>query len=149
MAVTLSLVLVCASGVAAQVSEAGQSLSGCFKVEVGQWDKQRSPSLQRQFTLPDTIKILKTRGEKRFEKGQLLLRPFRPNVTRQDWAYWSPQRKDSVRLVWTTGFVVTEVRAQIRGDSLVGMAEGSNDVGGAPRPKAPFRATRTECDSDV
>ncbi len=152
-------------GVAADVAEATR-LVGCYRLELGEWSPPRGQGEGQYQTPPAVFELtdsigppagtVEDRGLAAYhEQGRLLLRPL---ITPDDdamgghpLAYWMPVSPDSVRLVWSNGFIGVRVDLAVRGNiALEGQAVGSSDavVEGHPNPTAAARAVRVNCPPD-
>jgi hypothetical protein len=68
-----------------------------------------------------------------------------------DWpASWAPLGRDTVRVVWSTGFHGLDLWFTVRGDTLEGVARPFSDAvvrGAPPPPQVTVRAVRRRCPS--
>lgn len=139
------------------------TVTGCYALQLGEWSPERSEAEAPYqtpaavFELTDSLGPPATTVEGRgtapeFEEGRLLLRPLLE--PRDNWmggnalAYWVPIPPDSVRLVWSNGYVAVRLELGVRGDTLLGRAIGGSHVR-APvyvAPTAPARAVRISCE---
>ncbi len=116
------------------------SIAGCYQMTIdGQLEYELPP---QQFTLMSEM------GADAFEAGDYLIRPVTASPGgRYRWAYWRPLGQDSVLMIWTTGFTVTSVHVEARGDTLHGRIIQRDDVviAGERDPEARVTVVRSQC----
>ncbi len=116
------------------------SIAGCYQMTIdGQLEYELPP---QQFTLMSEM------GANGFEADDYLIRPVTASPGgRYRWAYWHPMGQDSVLMIWTTGFTVTSVHVEARGDTLHGRIVQRDDViiEGERDPEARVIVVRSQC----
>ncbi len=116
------------------------SIAGCYQMTIdGQLEYELPP---QQFTLMSEM------GADVFEADNYLIRPVTASPGgRYRWAYWRPLGQDSVLMIWTTGFTVTSVHVEARGDTLHGRIIQRDDVviAGERDPEARVTVVRSQC----
>ncbi|MFO7894488.1 MAG: hypothetical protein R6U63_12200 [Longimicrobiales bacterium] len=136
-------------------------VAGCYRLELGEWSPPRGegetayPTPPERFELtavraPNDPEGVRAEGTPVMEMSRLLLRSVIDadplGIGGPPGAYWAPLGPDSLRLVWSNGFVGVALEVAVRGDTLQGVARGSSDVSAPPLPTAPARAVRVSCD---
>jgi hypothetical protein len=124
----------------------------CFDVAVGSWSPQPSPYPIHQ--PPETIMLTGEIGaEKRraFERGSHLVRPRLTFRYRESNASWRPFGGDSIRIVWTNGYMGVSISAERTPEGLEGFAESFADgiVEGESFPRAPLRGRLRSCPGEL
>ncbi|MFW6080045.1 MAG: hypothetical protein ACODAE_10515 [Gemmatimonadota bacterium] len=127
--------------------------AGCFTITVGDWDPPRAERESAFQSPPSRVRLTTERGTERLERDRLLLRPVIDPAPRgrtvPGMAYWHATPTDSLRLVWTTGYVGVTATLALRGDRVDGRAVAFTDaiVPGQEdrRPTAPVTGRRVEC----
>ena len=116
------------------------SVVGCYEMTIdGHLEYELPP---RHFSLSSQ------QGTDDFERNNYIIRPVRASSSgHYEWALWRPLGRDSVLMVWTSGFEVTRLRVVVRGDTLRGKIVQSDDViiEGERNPEANVLVVRTEC----
>ena len=122
---------------------------GCYAVRSGDWSDPARHARISGASVPDTLRLRAEQSESVFGQGRLALDPLGPfEGSRGGSAFWNVEG-GSVQLTWTTGSSGLVVRAERRGDQLVGAVESFwDDRDGVPAPRASFEATKIECVTD-
>lgn len=112
----------------------------CYRLETGKWEP---PSYG---TPPDEFHLRAETGTSKFERGVRTVRPVIPSQGDPS-GFWQWISRDSVRVVWTDGFVGVVLRVRVSEDSLLeGTAKVFTDVvGGPPLPQTEVVGRRIEC----
>ncbi|MFI5311168.1 MAG: hypothetical protein ACHQQ3_08055 [Gemmatimonadales bacterium] len=108
---------------------------GCFRLTLGSWSGSHEA-----LDPPTFLILMDSVGADGLERGQRLVRAV-PIVTRADyqWMWWSTIPADSLRLVFTGGFVGVDVHLARRDSTWQGVANAFTDV--APSTQATAAAT--------
>lgn len=118
-----------ASGQSDTTQAAARRFVGCYAVRLGPWSKflEGNPS---SHTPPDTVMLDSVLIDGPLGGPGFRLRPHIPILTRYHTvpARWWPVGGDSVRLVWTSGFVGVRIRLAWGDSVLVGRAQGFSDA---------------------
>jgi hypothetical protein len=134
------------SMVAADHSHAQRAVR-CFDLALGQWETAVSPARDSLLFSPPPRILLDTVVVQRgpHAAGYLLREApgSLPSVHRL--SYWQTSR-DSVELVWSTGFAGLSARLHAGRDTLRGVARTFAEPGGSPQTETVVLATRVDCD---
>ncbi|MBP6571541.1 MAG: hypothetical protein KA226_09000 [Gemmatimonadales bacterium] len=127
------------------------ALAGCYALTLGPWQQQYAGGAASWQTLPPVIRLDTTLAWR--VPGWRSLGPTPTQYTRYGPGIspaWRVSPTDSVEAFWSTGFVGTRLKLAVRGDTLIGGAEGFTDaLGGQPDPTATARAVRMSCPAGV
>jgi hypothetical protein len=138
----------CAACAARQ--DVAEGIEGCYALELGEWNPPRQPGDEPFQTPPAVFELLDSLGTEAFEEGQRLVRPrIEPGDFRGGNASWRWLGEDSIRVVWTTGFVMVDLELGLGTGRLEGVATARTDavVPGAAWPTTSATATRTTCEA--
>ncbi|HSM08461.1 MAG TPA: hypothetical protein VLA33_05530 [Gemmatimonadota bacterium] len=144
-ALALALCAACAAR-----QDVAEGIEGCYALELGEWNPPRQAVDEPFQTPPAVFELLDSLGTESFEEGQRLVRPkIEPGDFRGGSASWRWLSEDSVRVVWTTGFVMVDLELEVLGDRLEGVATARTDavVPGAAWPTTSATATRKICET--
>lgn len=117
----------------------------CYRLAIGTWQPALGVN-EAYYRLPSAIRLDTLAGER-------IGRRLEPAMTyphhreMRGTPYWT-SAGDTVRLVWSDGFVVTGVNLVRRGDDLVGEAVAESDahpIPPPPLPRAPITAHPMSC----
>ena len=108
---------------------------GCFRLTLGAWSGPHEA-----VDPPTYLALMDSVGFDGLERGQRLVRGV-PHVMSSPypWMWWSTVPADSLRLVFTGGFVGVDVHLARRDSTWQGMASAFTDV--APATQATVEAT--------
>lgn len=129
------------------VDSVSEGIAGCYELELGTWDVPETSSAVHLEPPPEFV-LLDSLGDRGFERGQRLARPTLAAPGAQNsYAFWAPLGRDSVRVVWTNGYVGVRLHVAPTARGLEGVARAFSDA--APDsgewPKAAAAAEPTDC----
>jgi hypothetical protein len=118
-----------------------RSLAGCYSLTLGAWSGSPSASVPASQTPPaylrlDTLAAL---------RDGFVVEPTSLAWSQRNLTSWQPTGTDSVRLIWSTGFVGVRLQLRVSGDTLAGVATTFTDRIMSPAPTARVVAVRTPC----
>lgn len=122
-------------------------IAGCYEMTRGAWDIPETSSAVRPEP-PTEFALLDSLGDRGLERGQRLARPTLAAPGAQDsYGFWIPLGRDSVRVVWTNGYVGVRLDVAPTSRGLEGVALAFSDAASATGewPEAAAAAERTEC----
>jgi len=117
---------------------------GCYEIEVGEWDREREPSLVRTQTPPRVFRLYEQVGGYP-ERERMLVRPLvgQGSMAR---AMWDRIDGDSIRVGWWQALDGVSLRLELTEDGARGTARALTDHDGAPVPIAPVTGRRIDCE---
>ena len=130
VAVTVSA---CAGGTAPRGPATAALPPGCYSLSLGAWSKTPEASPP-----PGELRLLDSLGTDGMERNQKLVRNLNPDSTTRYWMWWDHRLADSLRLVFSTGFVGVVVDVERHETTWDGRASAFTDmvVVGVPEPRA-------------
>lgn len=140
---------------AGERAAATAQVAGCYHLVIDAWEGARAPHNLGPARRPpehvalDTVRVAGPYADRyavwpaALDSSALTSRMPTP-------ASWAAVGVDSITVLWSTGFVGVELRMQVRGDRLTGIARAFHDglmEGKPPDPVAPIAARRVPCPS--
>lgn len=107
---------------------------GCFRLTLGAWSAPHEA-----VDPPPYLSLMDSVGTAGLEHGQHLVRGVPLPTQPYPWMWWSAASSDSLRLVFTGGFVGVDVHLARRASTWDGLASAFTDV--APSTQATTGAT--------
>jgi hypothetical protein len=97
---------------------------GCFRLALGAWSASHEA-----VNPPATLFLYDSVGTAGLERGQRIVRPVPiPTAMNYPWMWWAAAPADSMRLVFTGGFVGVDVHLARRAATWEGLAYAFTDV---------------------
>lgn len=113
----------------------------CFNVSLGAW----APDLPEPLPpLPTMIRLTDSLGVDGLESGRKQVLPVPAENSSYRWAWWEQSSRDSLRVVFSTGFTGVTLLLARWGDDFEGAAAAFFDFT-SDTPSATARLTRTDC----
>jgi hypothetical protein len=128
------------------VSPDVRALSGCYVVTLGAWSGPLPPTGDALAHTPPMQFRLDTLTTSR--RIGFVVQPTTLVASDRPLTAWRPIAPDSVRIVWSTGFVGVALHLRVIRDSLIGLATTFHDyhpAGELPDPTARVVAVRSRC----
>ena len=119
---------------------------GCYSIELGRWEPTIALGGDADFLQPPTrIELLADVGTSSIERGKWLIRPA-PGVaaSRHRFSYFGAVGRDSIELVWTSGFSGLRMTVALHSDTLRGHAHALWDFD-RQQQSAPAQVIRRPC----
>jgi hypothetical protein len=124
-----------------------ENIQGCYELTLSPWRPSLRIGEDYEFiTPPHRVQLLAERGTQGWEQDGYIVKPapgVRPSIHRG--SYWRPQ-KESIEIVWTTGFSGLSMDLKVEGDVMRGEAKSFWDF---PRreQKSDVVARKVDCQS--
>jgi hypothetical protein len=126
--------------------------AGCYQLTVGAWSEARQPNSIPAARRPPEHFALDTARLAGPIPDRCAVRPAALGPRAPKVAAWAAVGADSAMVLWSDGFGGVELRVQVRGDSLAGIARTFHDghsTGEPPDPTAPVTARRVPCPPEL
>ncbi len=139
----------------AQVAGTVDPVVGCYAVEVGEWRPAMREGDEEYQIPPDTVRLgSEPLAGSPTERPWMTVRPLIPEGPwgRSPVAYWSRNGPDSLRIVWSNGYVGVRMSLRIIDDGrLEGVAATFSDARreGVPFPSTGATLTPVECPASL
>jgi hypothetical protein len=120
--------------------------AGCYRLSIGVWS--HAPQLSPAQITPPPVFRLDTAAVPNRTAALYAVHPPRLTTREGPNAVWQRVGSDSIRIVWSDGFVGVQLHLEVRQGALVGFAQTLRDahfVGEPPDPVADVNAVRTAC----
>jgi hypothetical protein len=119
----IGLLLVCANEAEGQQGADAQVLSGCYALQIGQWERGNYPFafVAPPRSPPDTFRLLPNIDDRYRRPGHehRPVEPAWPGFPNE--ATWERRGADSVRIQWGAVFTGVTLQMRVHPDSLVGV----------------------------
>jgi hypothetical protein len=105
--------------------------AGCYELQLGRWWPWGMGEDTQFATPPQRVELQLQHGTDGFEQNGLLIRTIPLGTASRRASFWLPQDRNSVDLIWTSGFSGVSLRLARHGKELRGWAHAHFDF---PRP---------------
>jgi hypothetical protein len=129
------------------------AVAGCYNVETGRWTGPFPSGWPEVHQPPARIRL--DSAHARFFTNDTSFRRLDPDIaviaevramrSGAPPPVWQLRGRDSLSMLWTTGFAGVRVTVRLRTDSLPGTAHAFHDVIGPVQPTAPVLLRRAPC----